>query len=143
MFRKLNDEELQFDKCSSVLHPEYQHFDTEVSAYLRKYGTGALEKLPTDTRSEVTDERTTDEMLAEDEMVASLGTDELDILMEFDRKKADFEAAFKDIELTKKQSQKFQKAMKILEDKNASDDAKFDAYRILNELKERVTRTRD
>ena len=46
MFKRLKDNELQFNKCSSKLHPEHQVFDTTVSYYLRKYGTGQLESLP-------------------------------------------------------------------------------------------------
>lgn len=142
MFKRLKESELQFDKVDTKLHPEHQVFDTTVSYYLRKYGTGQLEQLPFDTRREVKDERTEDEMLNDDGIVDGLGTDDLDILMELERKRDAFEAAFKDIELTKIQRQKFDKAMQILSNKDSSVEAKEDAYAILEELKDKVTRTR-
>lgn len=143
MFRHLKPSEYQYNNSDSKLHPEHQTFDTSVSYYLRKYGTGQLESLPVDTRSEIKDERTVDEMLDDDGLVDGIGLDDLDVLMELERKSSDFDAAFKDIELTKKQKEKFDKAMKILKDNDASLDAKRDAYAILDELKDRVTRTRE
>lgn len=143
MFKRLKPSEFQFNKTDSKLHPEHQVFDTSVSYYLRKYGTGQLENLPVDTRSEIKDDRTTDEMLDDDGLIDGIGLDDLDVLMELDKKREDFEAAFKDIELTKQQKAKFDKAMKILSDNDSSVDAKRDAYAILDELKDRVTRTRE
>lgn len=143
MFKRLKKDELQFEKLDSKLHPEHQVFDTSVSYYLRKYGTGQLENLPVDTRSEIKDDRTIDEMLDDDGLIDGIGLDDLDVLMELDKKREDFEAAFKDIELTKQQKAKFDKAMKILSDNDSSVDAKRDAYAILDELKDRVTRTRE
>lgn len=143
MFKRLKPSEFQFNKTDNTLHPEHQVFDTSVSYYLRKYGTGQLENLPVDTRSEIKDDRTTDEMLDDDGLIDGIGLDDLDVLMELDKKREDFEAAFKDIELTKQQKVKFDKAMKILSDNDSSVDAKRDAYAILDELKDRVTRTRE
>lgn len=60
-------------------------------------------------------------------------------------KAKDFENAFKDIELTKKQRDSFDKAIKVLNDANASYEQKVDAYRILDELEQahKVNRVRD
>lgn len=143
MFRRLKQSELQFNKCSSKIHPEHQTFDTSVSYYLRKYGTGQLEQLPFDNRREINDERTPDQMLNDDGLVDGLGTDDLDIMMELERKREDFENAFQEIELTQKQKQKFDKAMKILKDPNSNVELRQDAYAILDELKDKVTRARD
>lgn len=142
MFKRLKDSEMQFDKTDTKLHPEHQVFDTTVSYYLRKYGTGQLEQLPFDTRREVKDDRTDEDMLNDDGLIDGLGTDDLDVLMELERKRDAFEAAFKDIELTKAQKQKFDKAMQILSNNDSSLESKQDAYEILEELKDKVTRTR-
>lgn len=143
MFKRLKHDELQYDLCDSKLHPEHQTFDTTVSYYLRKYGTGQLESLPFDNRREINDDRTPDQMLADDGLVDGLGTDDLDIMMELERKREDFENAFQEIELTQKQKLKFDKAMKILKDPNSSVELRQDAYSILDELKDKVTRARD
>lgn len=140
MFKKLK--ELQYNTVDEKLHPEHQTFDTSVSYYLRKYGTGQLEQLPFDSRREITDDRSVEQMLDDDGLVAGLGTDDLDVLMELDRKREDFENAIQEIELTKKQKVVFDRAMSVLKDPNASIDAKRDAYDLLDELKEKVTRTR-
>lgn len=141
MFKRLKD--LQYNTVDEKKHPEHQTFDTSVSYYLRKYGTGQLEQLPFDNRREITDDRTVDQMLDDDGLVAGLGTDDLDVMMELDRKREDFENAFQEIDLTQKQKQKFDKAMKILKDPNSSVELRQDAYAILDELKDKVTRARD
>lgn len=134
-----------YEHNSGVDHPDKQCINTRVSEYLRKYGTGQLEKLPTDTRQEIKDDRSDDEKLAEGRLVPGLGTDALDVMMEMDRQRerlAEIESA---IDETSADFKKFQKAKSILDNPNASDDAKYDAYRIIAELenKGRVTRARD
>lgn len=143
MFRR--DIKHCFEPNSGVLHAEYEERNTRVSEYLRKYGQGKIDSMPIDNRPTVNDSRTVDEMLDDDDVTARLGADNLDVLMELDRKKADFEAAFADIELTQKQKEKFDAAVKVLNDKNSSYEQQQDALRILDELKEakKVTRARD
>lgn len=134
-----------FEKVSGDKHPEHQTRNTRVSEYLRKYGQGRIDSMPTDNRPQITDNRTVDEMLNDpDSVTSSLGTDELDVLMEMSRKADDFEAAFKEIELTKKQKSDFDAAVRVLRDKNSSYDAQLDAMRILDELGQakKVTRAR-
>ena len=55
------------EKLSADLHSEHQTRNTDVSYYLMKFGTGKLEELPQDTRPEVHDDRTVDEMLTDDD----------------------------------------------------------------------------
>lgn len=134
----------KYESNSGVEHPEFEKRNTRVSEYLRKYGQGKIDTLPTDTRSEVKDERSVDEMLEVDDVTNRMDTEQLDALLEMQAKADDFEAAFKDIELTKTQKQQFDKAVSVLKDKNASYELVSDAYRILEELenKHKVTRAR-
>ena len=143
MFRR--DIKPKFEHNSGVLHPEHEERNTRVSEYLRKYGQGKIDSMPTDNRPVVNDNRSVDEMLEDNDITNHMATDQLDAFMELDRKKADFEAAFKDIELTQKQRQKFDAAVKVLNDRNASYEQIKDAERILNELTEakKVKRVRD
>lgn len=142
--RKLKEKPV-FESVSRDVHPEHQTRNTRVSEYLRKYGQGRIDSMPTDNRPLVTDNRSVDEMLSDpDKLTSSLGTDELDVLVEMQQKADDFEAAFKDIELTRKQKEKFDAAIRVLRDKNASYDQLSDASRIIEELEQakKVTRAR-
>lgn len=124
----------RFEKNSGLRHKEFESRNTRVSEYLMKYGQGKIDSLPQDTRSEVSDPRSENEMLEQGDDFP-LGTEELDVLIKLQESAADFEAAFAEIELTKNQRVKFENAMKVLKDENASLDAKRDAYSILDELK--------
>lgn len=134
-----------FDRVNSLLHPDHESRNTRVSEYLRKYGQGKIDTLPTDNRPVVTDNRSVDEMLDNPNKVAdSLGSEQLDVLLEMQNKQSDYEQALKDIELTKKQRESYDAAIKVLNDSNASYDQKMDAHRILEELiqAKKVTRVR-
>lgn len=137
-------------KCNSefndgIAHPDHEERNTRVSEYLRKYGQGKLEVLPTDNRPQVEDPRTVDEMLAGDNNEISMADDELDIITRLQDASDHFQEVFAEIELTKQQKEKFDNAVKVLNDPNASTEKKVDAYRILDELesKGKVTRARD
>lgn len=132
-----------YRKIDVTPHKDYESRDTRVSEYLRKYGTGKIDEMPNDTRAEIKDNRSVDEQLA-DGFEPSLGTDDLDVLMELDKAREHYEAALADIELTKQQKADFDKAIKVLKDSNSSIEMKEDAYRILRDLesKGKVTRAR-
>ena len=145
MRKPLEKNEIRFEKVTNLKHKDHETRDTRVSEYLRKYGQGRIDTLPADTRPEVHDNRTVDEMLDDpDNVTNSLGTEPLDVMLEMQRKTADFEAAFADIEITAKEKELFDKAVAVLKDSNSSYELKCDAYRILDELeaKHKVTRVR-
>lgn len=123
-----------FEKVSNARHPEYQSRNTSVSEYLRKYGQGKIDSLPTDSRPEVTDDRSPDDMLADDSRMDHMSYDELDALCDFNAKREDFEKARQEIELNEKQTKAFNDAMEILNDANASSDRKMEAMEVLDEL---------
>lgn len=127
------------------LHPEHETRNTRVSEYLRKYGQGKIDSLPKDNRPEVTDERDTDSMLDGSSIVDRLDADQLDVMLELDAMADRYQAALADMELTQKQKSKFDKAIKVLQDKNASYEQRMDANRILDELEktQKMTRARD
>lgn len=134
-----------YEEMDVSKHPEHETRCTLVSEYLRKYGQGKIETMPTDSRPEINDSRSDDEKLDQvDKLTDSLGTEELDVLLQMQDKAADFEKAFKDIELTKKQKADYDKAIEVLKDENASYEMRMDAYRILDDLerKNKITRAR-
>lgn len=124
-------------------HPDYEIKDTRVSDYLRRYGTGHLDDLPQTSAPEISDDRTVDEMLDSD-FEPSMSTETVDILMEIEKNKDRFEKAAAELELTKKQRQQYDDAIKVLNDSNAPNDRQREAYSILMELMEKgkVTRVR-
>lgn len=142
MFKKI---EGSFEKNSGVKHPDYESRNTRVSEYLRKYGQGKMEKIPTDTRPQVNDPRTVDEMLDDNNFEPSMATDDLDVMLELDSMKDRYNDAVEEINLTKSQKLKFDNAVKVLKDQNSSNDARLDAYRILDELEKqgKISRARD
>lgn len=123
-----------FEKNNHVPVKGFERKNTRVSEYLRKYGTGHLENVPTDNRPEMTDDRNVDEMLADGFEPAQFGTDALDVLAELDSKKAAYEKAVQEIELTKKERQQFDELTAILNDPNASDEKKYEVMRKLDLL---------
>lgn len=134
-----------FERISTQIHPEHETRNTRVSEYLRKYGQGKIDSLPTDMRSEVHDNRSVDEMLDNPNKIAdSLGAEQLDVLVEMQNRQADYEKALQEVELTKKQRKQFDAAVKVLNDSNASYEQKMDANRILEELYQakKITRAR-
>lgn len=133
-----------FEHNSGVLHHEHEVRNTRVSEYLRKYGQGKIDSMPTDTRPTITDNRSTDEKLDNPDVTDRLGTEQLDVLLEVDRLRERFEKAFADIELTQKQKEKFDAAVKVLNDRNSSYEQIQDASRILSQLEEdkKITRAR-
>lgn len=135
-----------FEHNDGVEHKDYENRNTRVSEYLRKYGQGKIDSLPTDSRPEIHDARSDDEKIdAPTDVTNQMASEQLDILLEMQSKAEDFEKAFADIQLTAKQAEKYKSALKVLKDKNASYEQTLDAYRILDELKEshKVTRARD
>lgn len=123
-----------FERNSGELHPEHQCVSTRVSEYLIKYGQGKLDKMPNDTRQEIQDDRTVDQMLEDDDPTLSLGTEELDVLLASQEAAERFEKAQLDIKATQAQRVKFDNAVAVLQDKNASADARRSAYAILAKL---------
>lgn len=112
---------LVYEVLSNDKHPEHETRNTSVSEYFRKYGQGRIDALPTDSRPEVTDNRSVDDMLNDtDKLTSSLGTEHLDALLEMQTKAQDFETAFKEVKLTAKQRNDFDKAIAVLRDNNAS-----------------------
>lgn len=131
------------EKNSPLEHPEHQFTNTRVSEYMRKYGQGKIDVLPTDSRPEVNDPRTPEEML-EDGFEPGLGTDELDVIQQLDELRDRYNAAVADIKATEKQKAQFDEAVKVLNDPNASYQQMSHAYSILQELerKGKITRAR-
>lgn len=127
---------------SNTFHKDYERHNTDVAEYFRKYSAGKSDQMPLDPRSQVSDQRPESEMLDDDSIINHMSCDDLDVLREMEEHRAEFEAAFKDIELTKTQRKQFEDATKILDDPNASLDQKREAYMLLDELKEKVTRAR-
>lgn len=121
---------------ANLPHEDYEVVQTRVSDYLRRYGTGQIEAMPQDTRPEIHDERLVDEMLNSDQFEPGLGTDQLDIIMEIEKNRSKFEAAIAEMELTQKQREEFDAAVKILNDANSSVNAREDAYKLLRELEQ-------
>lgn len=124
-------------------HPEYEIKETRVSDYLRKYGTGHIDELPTSSAPEIKDDRSVDEMLAEG-FEPSMSTETIDILMEIERNKDRFEAAVAELELTQTQKKEFDDAVKAINDPNTPYDRKIEAYHLLQDLesKGKITRAR-
>lgn len=133
-----------FEHCTIYKHPEAQNVDTRVSEYLRKYGQGKIDELPQDSRPVVDDKRSVDEMLSDDARVDHMAFDELDAISELARKKDDFLKARDEIEMNEKDVKAADDAMKIIDDPNASDSQKMEAYAVLDELIEsgKAKRTR-
>jgi hypothetical protein len=121
------------EKLSYDNHPEYEIRETRVSEYLRRYGTGHIEDLPQTSAPEVSDERSVDQML-EDEFTPHMSTETVDVLMMIDENRERFEKAAQDIEMTDKMRQKYENAMRVINDSNASMDAKREAYSVLDSL---------
>lgn len=121
---------------SDVRHAEYQNVNTRVSEYLLKYGQGKIDVMPTDNRPEVTDDRSVDQMLDDETPEFDISSDELDVLLEFQKNADKFEQARLAIESSEKDKTAFENAMKVLNDPNSSDEAKRDSYRILDKLKQ-------
>lgn len=121
---------------SDVRHAEYQNVNTRVSEYLLKYGQGKIDAMPTDNRPEVSDDRTVDQMLDDETPEFDISSDELDVLLEFQKNADKFEQARLAIESSEKDKTAFENAMKVLNDPNSSDEAKRDSYRILDKLKQ-------
>jgi len=135
--KKCNLEELDLTP-----HPDYEQVNTTVSEYFRKYSQGKIENLPQDTRPEVTDERSSDEMLNDDSKTNHMSCDDLDVLQEYEQHREEFEKAIQDIELTAKQKEIFLSATAVLDDPNSSADKRREAYQALEELRDKVTRAR-
>jgi len=122
-----------YQHISRVDHPEKQNVNTSVAEYLRKYGTGKIDAMPTDPRPEITDDRSVDEMLS-DGFEPGLGTDELDVLEQINANMERFQKAQDSIEMTQKQKEKFDNALRVLKDPNSSQSDRTHAYAVLDKL---------
>jgi len=129
-------------KLCSDPHPDYEQVNTSVSEYFRKYAQGKVDNMPTDSRPTVTDDRPTDEMLNDDSRTNHMSCDDLDALHELEQHREEFEAAINEIELSEKQTKAFKDAVKIIDDPNSTVDQKREAYEVLEELKDKITRAR-
>lgn len=115
------------------LHPEHQNRDTTVSSYLMKYGQGKIDEFPSDTRPEIKDNRSVDEMLDEGDPFG-LGTEELDVLTALQDSADKWMNVRSEAIQNEKDREKFDNAVKVLNDPNATLDAKRDAYAIIEKL---------
>ena len=137
----------QLEIVDGTRHPEHQVRDTRVSEYYRKYGVRQLEDMPSDSRPLLPpDERTTDEMLSDDSLsnVDLMSFDELDAISMLNDHADQFAAAKEELELTQKQAEEFDNALKVLNDEKSTFDQKREAYEILQDLERsgKVKRTR-
>lgn len=128
--RKVVFQDLEYEN-----HPEYEIRETRVSDYLRKYGTGHIEDLPTSSAPEITDKRTVDQML--DEPEPHMSTESVDILIEIEKNKDRFAAAAADLELTLAQKKDFDDAVAALNDPNTPNERRIEAYRVLSDLEKK------
>lgn len=124
-----------YEVISQVEHPEKQNVNTSVAEYLRKYGTGKIDAMPTDPRPEVSDPRSEEEMLA-DGFEPGLGTDELDVLQQINENLERFQKAREAIEMNQKQRERFDRALAILKDPNSIQANRSEALAILEEMTE-------
>lgn len=133
----------QYEVLDATNHPDYEIKDTRVSDYLRKYGSGKIDDLPSSSAPEITDNRSTDQMLAEP--VEHMSTETVDVLMEIEANKERFEKAVQDVNLTAAKKKKFDSAVKVIKNPNSTYDQKREAYSILRNLEEQglITRARD
>lgn len=133
------------ENCTYKVHPEHENRNTRVSEYLRKYGQGKIDQLPQDYRATVTDSRTTDQMLDSTDPEPTMATEELDILCQIQNAKERFAKMDSDIKFTKKQKDRFDNAIRVINDSNATYDQKQEALRVLDQLEADglVTRARD
>jgi hypothetical protein len=129
-----------FEAVDPVNHPDYEIKDTRVSDYLKKYGTGKIEDLPQVSRPEITDNRTTDQML--DEPCEHMSTEAVDVMMEIERNKEAFDKAILDIKATQKQKKQFDDAVAALQDPNTPIERQREAYAILSDLERQGKLTR-
>ena len=123
-------------------HPDYESRNTSVSDYFLRFSTGKQDQMPLDPRSEVTDERPDEEKIEDDSLINSLGCDDLDVIMEMEENSKKFQEALADIELTKTQRKQFDDATNVLNNPNSSAEQKYEAYELLKELSDKVTRAR-
>lgn len=131
---------------NGVPHKELQHVNTRVSEYLRKYGQGKLDKMPTTNAPEVKDDRSVDQML--DEPLMAPGTDPVEVLSKIQEMLPKYQAARDAIAQNQKDRDAFDKAVKVLQDKNSEFEEKRRAMLVLDELREsgkvtKRTRARD
>jgi len=133
----------KFEKNSKIEHKEKQCVNTSVSEYMRKYGQGKIDQLPTDPRPEVNDPRDTEQQL-NDADALPMGFDELDAMERLASMKDRYKDAVADIKATEKQKEIFLHATQVLDDPNASDAEKLHAAAELNRLEKlgKVTRAR-
>lgn len=115
------------------LHPEHQNRDTTVSSYLMKYGQGKIDEMPSDSRPEIKDNRSVDEMLEEGDPFG-LGTEELDVLTALQDSADKWNTVRSEAIQNKNDRTKFENAVKVLNDENASLEAKRHAYSIIDKL---------
>ena len=136
-------------------HPEYEIRETRVSDYLRRYGTGHIDDLPQTSAPEVPNERLSKAMdsvldkkaseadksaafnVVQEELegfVPTMSTESIDVLAEIEANRERFEKAAEDIELTATARKKFNAALSVINNPNASLDAKREAYSILDSL---------
>lgn len=122
-----------FERNSGVNHPDYEIKETRVSDFLRRFGTGHIDDLPTTSSPEISDDRTVDEMLS-DPFVPHMSNESVDILSMIEENKDRFDAAFHELELTKSQHKKFKEALSAIKDPNCPFERKREAYSVLEKL---------
>lgn len=130
------------EKLDKTRHEDYESVNTSVAEYFRKYAVGKSDKMPTDPRIPIEDNRSNDEKIDDDSMINHLSCDDLDALSEMERNREKFEHALKDIELTQKQSEIFQNAVAVLDNPNSTPEQRREAYLDLEEIHDKVTRAR-
>ena len=125
-----------FQVLDDTPHPKFVEKNTSVSEYLRKYGQGKVENLPQDSRTEVEDNRSVDEMLEDDASLDSMATEELDVILELERKSQDFDAMRKDIDDTESAKKEFDEAVRVIKSPQSLPTEKKQAYDVIDALVE-------
>lgn len=121
------------ERNDGVPHKELQHVNTRISEYLRKYGQGKMDKMPSNNHPEVTDDRTVDQML--DDPIEAPGTDPVEVLAKLQAMIPKYLEAKDAIAQNEKDRHAFDEAIKILQDHNSQFEDKRKAMMVLEELK--------
>lgn len=127
-----------FEQNDGVLHPEHQVVNTRISYYMKMYASGKIDELP--TTNMVPDRELPDgvrnELLNGVLPIPEMGTDPVEVMEYLNENREKFINLVNEYNLCVTDREKYDRAISVLNDKNASIDEKIEASAVLQKIEQ-------
>lgn len=132
---KLYRENPVYERNVRTPHKDFERRETRVSEFMRLYSAGRSEQIPECKIQTLPDDPRSEDAMFDDAFCPGMGTEPVEVFQMIDDMMEKYEAAIKEIKDSANNCKKYKNALSVYKNPNSSQDQKYNAAKILRELK--------